>query len=427
MIRLMQTTSLAALILLSSGCTSLNNNLGTASKPIIDETLEVVNNDSIKSLSDITSIAFEWKSVADHRVTGYNFYRANMHKDGRRLKLIETIDNKYSTHFVDKDLEPNTKYVYQISSKTAYDQESRTTNAYVAQTAPRVAAVSFMQALSDLPNRIKLTWRPHEDRSIAYYEIEKFNTSINNWEKLSKVEGRLESEYIDDDLDNNESFRYRIKAFTYNDVATKATEFVSATTKPLPKGISDLNASIDQPKLINLTWSASATEDVIKYIIERSDLKSFGFSKLKEVNKDTLSYTDQINKDGASYFYKVFAVDKDNLKSSVNTDPVKGLTLNKPAKPNITLAQIQGSKAILNWSAGDKRAMSYNIYKRTKINFFKHKTVSFKDIKGLRFEDNNIISGVEYKYSIQANDEYGLISEKTDEAALILPQTKIIK
>ncbi len=427
MIKLMQTTSLAALILLSSGCTSLNNNLGTASKPSIDETLEVVNDDSIKSLSDITSIAFEWKSVADHRVTGYNFYRANMHKDGRRLKLVESIDNKYSTHFVDKDLEPNTKYVYQISSKTLNDQESRTTNAYVAQTAPRIAPVSFMQALSDLPNRIKLVWRPHEDKSIAYYEIEKFDTNVNNWEKLTKIEGRLESEYIDNGLDNNESFKYRIKAFTFNDVATVATEAVVATSKPLPKGISDLSASIDQPKLINLTWNASVTEDVIKYIIERSSLKTFGFTKLKEVNKETFTYTDQINKDGATYFYKVFSVDKDNLKSSVNTDVAKGLTLNKPAKPNITLAQIQGSKAILNWTAGDKRAMSFNIYKRTKLNFFKYKTVSFKDIKGLRFEDNNIISGVEYKYSIQANDEYGLISEKTDEAALILPQTKIIK
>lgn len=427
MIKLMQTTSLAALILLSSGCSNLNNNLGTANEPNIDETLEVISDASIKSLSDITSIAFEWKSVNDHRVTGYNFYRANMHKDGRRLKLIDSINNKYSTHYVDKNLEPNTKYVYQISSKASDGKESKTTNAYIAQTAPRIAPVSFMQALSDLPNRIKVIWRPHEDKSIAYYVLERFNTSVNNWEKLSKIEGRLESEYIDDGLDNNESFRYRIKAFTYNDVATVATEAVSAKTKPLPKGVTDLTASNDKPKSINLTWTASKTEDVIKYEIERSNLKTFGFTKLKEVNNETLAYTDAIDQDGAVYFYKVFAVDKDNLRSSVNTDSVKGVTLNKPAKPNITLAQIQGSKAILNWTSGDHRAMSYNIYKRTKINFFTYKTESFKDIKELRYEDNNIISGVEYKYSIQANDEYGLISERTDEAALILPQTKILK
>ena len=98
------------------------------------------------------------------------------------------------------------------------------------------------------------------------------------------------------------------------------------------------------------------------------------------------------------------------------------MTLNKPAKPVITLAQIQGNKAILNWSAGDKRAMSYNVYKTTEINFWEKKTEKFTDIKALRFEDHNIINGVQYKYSIQSNDEYGLMSEKTDEAELILPK-----
>ena len=57
MTTLMKTTSLTAFLLLLSGCSSLNN-LGTPAKPKVDETLEVINNESIKSISDITSIAF---------------------------------------------------------------------------------------------------------------------------------------------------------------------------------------------------------------------------------------------------------------------------------------------------------------------------------------------------------------------------------
>jgi len=421
MTTLMKTTSLTAFLLLLSGCSSLNN-LGTPAKPKVDETLEVINNQSIKSISDITSIAFEWQKVNDPRVVGYNFYRANMHKDGRRLKLIKELDNRYTTHFVDTELEPNTKYVYQISSKGMNGFESKTTKAYVAQTAARALPVSFVQGISDLPNRIKLVWRPHQDLRIEHYEVERFDPSINNWKLLKRIKGRLNAEYIDDRLGNNETHRYRVTAYTFEDIATQPSKIVTAKTKPLPIGPQSIQATVDQPKKIVLTWDASPTEDVLKYIIYRSSFESIGYTKLKEVSKNTLDYTDQIDTDGKTYFYKIYSHDKDHLRSSDKINAVRGMTLNKPAKPVITLAQIQGNKAILNWTAGDKRAMSYNVYKTTEISFWEKKTEKFTDIKALRFEDHNIINGVQYKYSIQSNDEYGLMSEKTDDAELILPK-----
>lgn len=423
MTTLVKTTSLAASLLLLSGCSGLSN-LGTPTKPKVDETVEVIDSKSIKSISDITSIAFEWKKVEDPRVVGYNFYRANMHKDGRRLKLIKSLDNRYTTHFVDTKLQPNTKYVYQISSKAMNGSESNTTTAYVTQTAARALPVSFAQGISNLPNRIKLVWRPHPDLRIRYYEIQKFDTGLNKWKLLKRIDGRLNAEYIDDRLGNNKLYKYRITALTYEDVATQPTEVITAKTKPLPIGAQNFQATVNQPKKIVLTWEPSPTEDVLKYSIHRSLFESLGFSKVKEVSKDTLSVTDKIDSDGKTYYYKVFAIDEDHLRSSDKIDSRRGMTLNKPAKPVITLAQIQGSKAILNWSAGDKRAMSYNVYKTTEVSFFESKTEKFTDIKGLRFEDNNIINGVQYKYSIQSNDEYGLMSEKTDDAELILPKIK---
>lgn len=423
MTTLMKTTSLTALLLLLSGCSNLNN-LGTPAKPKVDETLEVINSSSIKSISEITSIAFEWKKVEDPRVVGYNFYRANMHKDGRRLKLIKTLDNRYTTHFVDSDLEPNTKYVYQISSKGSNGFDSRTTKAYVAQTAARALPVSFVQGISDLPNRIKLVWRPHEDLRIEHYEVQVFDSTANNWKLLKRIKGRLNAEYIDMGLGNNETQRYRVIAYTFDDVATQASKIVTAKTKPLPIGPQNLQVTVNQPKKIVLTWDASPTEDVLKYVIYKSSFESIGYTKLKEVGNTISDYTDQIDDDGKTYYYKVYSIDKDHLRSSDKINAVRGMTLNKPAKPVMTLAQIQGNKAILNWSAGDKRAMSYNVYKKTEISFFETKTEKFTDIKALRFEDNNIINGVQYKYSIQSNDEYGLMSDKTDDAELILPKIK---
>ena len=56
MIKLMKTTSLATLIVLFSGCTNVLDNMIPESKPRINETLEVVNYSSIKSIPDRKSV-----------------------------------------------------------------------------------------------------------------------------------------------------------------------------------------------------------------------------------------------------------------------------------------------------------------------------------------------------------------------------------
>jgi fibronectin type 3 domain-containing protein len=420
----MKATSLAALILLFSGCSNVFDNLNTPTKPKVNDAIETIEFSSIKSIADITSIGFEWQKVNDPKVTGYNFYRTDLQKDGKSLNLVKSIDNRYATHYVDKDLEPNTKYAYQISARVSDGSESRTTEAYITQTLPRIVPVSFAQAVSELPNRVKILWRPHPDKRIQYYRIEKYNETINEWIHLKTVEQRLQVEYIDTGLDNNTSYKYRVKAFTFNHVESAPTPTLVAKTKALPKDATNISVTNNLPKKINITWNASASNDIIKYEIHRSSYSVLGFSKIASVNADVLEYSDKLNDDGRSYYYKVIAIDKDHLESKFNMDPKKGSTLGQPKKPILTLAQIQGNKAILNWRAGDERAISYNVQKRIKINFFEYKTVNINNINDLRFEDTDILSGVEYKYSVQANGEFGLVSDRTDEASVTIPKSK---
>lgn len=423
MIKLMKVTSLTVLLFLFSGCTNIFDNLNTPTKPKINNSVETVDFNSIKSIPDMTSIGFEWQRSNDPKVVGYNFYRMDLQKDGKTLRLIKSIDNRYATHYVDKDLEPNTKYAYQISARLADGSESPTTDAYIAQTLQRLPAVEFVQAISDLPNRIKIIWRPHPDPRVQYYRIEKFNTTLNEWIYLKTINQRLSVEYIDTGLDNNTAYKYRVKAFTFNDVESATSKPVVAKTKPLPTGPSNVRASNNIPKKIFLAWDVSPTQDIIKYDIHRSIYSSFGYKKVGTVNSNILEFTDKTDDDGRVYYYKVIAVGKDGLESSFDTTPIKGISLPKPAKPVLTLAQIQNNRAILNWKAGDNRAVSYNIEKKIKQNFFEYKLVKFNNITDTRFEDTDIVSGVEYKYTVQANDEFGLVSEKTNEASLTIPKT----
>lgn len=423
MTKLIKLISLIALILLVSGC-AYKDGLIKVEKPKIDETLEVVDSSSIRSISDVNAIAFEWRKVDDPRVVGYNFYRANLQKDGSKLILIDTIKNRYTTHYVDNDLEANTKYVYKISSATKGEYESRTTNDYVTSTLPKIEGVSFIQAISNLPRQIKIIWRPHTNERIEYYKIERSSPATSKWKELDMIKGRLQAEYIDMDLDDNVIYNYRVTAITFDDLETLPSEIVKAQTKPLPEGILNLKATNNLPRKIALHWQASQSSDVIKYNIYRSTSINGSFDKIKSVSANTLEYTDFINEDGKSYFYKVSSLDKDGLESDLNINATLGTTLGKLNKPIITLAQIQGEKAILNWQPGDRRAVSYIVHKTIKENFLSSKTIKFEGINALRFEDKDIVRGVSYSYAIQAVDKNGILSEITNKTELILPKLK---
>ncbi|PIF03610.1 MAG: hypothetical protein CSA86_05245 [Arcobacter sp.] len=411
--KFLKITSLVLLILSFSSCTKQ-----TPISPSIDNSLEMVNKNSIKTIPDINSIAFEWQRVQDPRVIGYNIYRSELTQNSSSLKLIKTIKDKYSSHFVDTKLKANTKYAYQISAISP-TKESNSTDAYIVSTLSRINAIGFIQAVSNLPKKIKITWKPHNNQRIKYYEIQKLNTVLNSWEKLSKVQNRLQAEYIDKNLANAETRTYRVIAYDLENTVSAPSKEVSATTKSLPQSPTYVVATNHLAKQIRLSWEASTTKDVVKYVIYRSPFSTLGFTKLKEVAPTTRGITDFIKKDGKKYFYKVYAVDKDGLLSNQNISSTQGQTLEKPKAPIITLAQIQGNKAILRWVSPDKRAVAYNILKTPKINFLRNTTTKYTNVSQDYFEDVNIQNGIKYEYSIEAIDKNGLVSKQSD--------TKILK
>ena len=271
-----------------------------------------------------------------------------------------------------------------------------------------------------MPKQIKIVWRPHTNEQISYYKIQRSSNEDPEWDTLETIKGRLQAEYIDNNLDNNVVYKYRLLSYTFKDIQSIPSKIVIGQTKPLPNGIIDLRASKDLPKKIKLQWKPSTQEDIAYYVIYKNASSSGSFSKVVRLNKNTYAYDYLEAEDGKNIFFKVTAIDNDKLESSLNKNPVMGITLNKPEKPVMTLAQITENKAILNWSRGDNRAKSYIVYKTIQTGYFDKQNIKFTNISNLRFEDEEIVKGVEYKYSIQAVDEFGILSDKTEESLLKL-------
>jgi fibronectin type 3 domain-containing protein len=410
------------LVIVISGC---QQNLITPDKPKIDVTLPMVETASIKSISDITSIALEWKKIDIPNAAGYYIIRADMQEDGK-FKRIATVKNKFITHFLDQNLLANSKYGYKIALLTNKGFESQASDTVIASTLPNLESVSLIESISDLPRQIKILWRPHTSPRIAEYVIEKTSITQAKWKKIATIENRLNVEYIDENLGDNEIFMYRISAITFDGIVSNFSQITSATTKSLPGQIKQLAATTELPKKIQLSWSKSETPDVISYYIYRASSASGSYSKIYKARLDDNRFDDMISEDGKIYFYKITTLDKDNLESKVSeVIPVMGSTLSKPKMPKITLAMIEGNKMVLNWLALDDRTVSYNIYKISKDNWITSKEILIPNVTGLRFEDTDVVRGVEYGYKLQAIDKNGLLSETTNKSTLMLP--KIVK
>ncbi len=426
--------SIASIALLS-GC-DLQNRVDNTfqtnlEKPVIDQSISAIDTTSIKTIPDISSIAIEWARPNDNKITGYYVYRAEA-KDGEKLTRIATLDSRYTSHYLDVDLKSDTTYIYKISAKGQDKSESVSSDAVTSKTLPTIESLVFVKAISHLPRQVKILWRPHENQRVAKYIIEKRSVDNPNWSEIATVKGRLQVEYIDNGLDDGATFMYRVKAVTFDAISSKASEEVSAVTKPLPLNAENFMATTDLPKKIKITWTPSKTPDVISYNLYGSNYDWSVFTKIQNIPANAAGYEHLVNEDGAVRFYKITAVDADNLESKIAKNPIMGQTLAKPEKPVVTLAQIEDNKVILNWKAGDARAKGFVVYKTVYQNWFQSTKSEFAKLQATdapiqRIEDKDILRGVQYKYSVASVDQNGLISDESSEASLILPEIKTEK
>ena len=406
-----------ALSLMINGC---EKTLDTPKEPIVDTSLPRI--EGLRTLPGSTEVGFEWTPVYSAQIEGYYLYRM----EGNRMKKVATIKDRYVSHYVDTNLRPNTSYTYQISTYSADKHESGlsmaasvTTTAPVAKTATlgSIEPVSFINAISGLPARIKIIWRPHSLENTEYYVIERNEYKSNSWDEVGKVKGRLNAEYIDKDIEDNIVYRYRVRIKTNDGAVSAPSDTVEAHSKPLPKGISGVKATSNLPKKIILTWNASTTSDLAYYKVYRSPTSSLFYTFYgKTVNTE---FEDLINDNGKTYYYRVVAVDVDGLESK-QEGTVSGMTLSALNAPAVSSVKHDGSSIFIAWS-GDENAIKYSVTKEFELSG-KTKKQNFTGIFESNFVDQDTVPGVEYKYNIIAIDKYGIASKPSESVLITIPK-----
>lgn len=384
---------LASLTLLFSACSVAE--LTTPKQTQLNESLPKVQ--SLKSISDLSNVAFEWEPLYSENIQGFYLYRSSEKEP--QMKLVATIKDKFQTHYVDTKLESGTKYQYMMKTFNEQGHFSEEGQVIEIATQPRPEPLAFVQAIINLPGRIKLIWRPHTDLRVNAYIIEKKKVEDKKFAKIGEVKNRLSAEFIDE-VKANENFLYRVSALTFDGIQSEPSEVLNSTSKALPPEITHLSASNDLNGKIMLSWDAPVYEDFSYFKIYATSSSFLPFTLLAKTDKN--SYEDIVQGAGESKQYKITMVDKDGLESLMPKKGVEGKTLGLPASPSIILAQITNEGIVLEWVDNDNRAVEYEVKR-----YGGDQNAIFKGIKEKRLRDIKALAGVEYSYEVIGIDELG--------------------
>jgi len=351
---------------------------------------------NIKAYPERNFIALKWNMVKG--IDGY--YIEKLDKD-KKWKKLAKIDNPYQTIYVDTNLNPSTTYIYRVA--TFKNNQFSLANKITSKTLPTLSKVIPLESKPLKKGMVKILFRPHINERVKGYIIEKFNDKNVKWEQIDILKPRYNVEYIDSGLEDGKIYKYRIIAYTFDNLKSTPSNIIKISTYPKPPVVMNIKATNNLPKKIVITWSPVNGAKYYK-VYKKSIL---GYKPIAKT-PDT-KYIDKINKDGKVEFYKVTAVTQYETESLLKQTPeVMGETLPPPAKPlvstNLTSVGIE-----FFFSSPDERAVKYLIVKQEGSFGKEEKFV----VNSKQFLDKKLKKNTSYIYKIYSIDKYGLISNPT--------------
>ena len=401
-----QVTLYTVSLLILSGCVA---KVTPKKEAIIDDTLPVIQLTKNGTIVDINAIALEWASFDDPRVKGVYIYRVAL--DEKKIpkdEYYDTVDNRFSTHYLDTEINPDSKYNYYFKTFST-KAESRKSKTTLIKSLPLMESTTWIHSIQGMPRSAKIIWRPHTNEKVEKYIVQRRTLKAEHWDNIATVKGRLNAEHIDKKLKDKFTYIYRVRAVTYDNLTSKPSAEVKVITKALPKELTRIEATTTLSRKIEIKWEKSETKDFAQYRLYRASKVDGKYKLIAYLIKN--SYVDIIEKDAQQYFYRVSVVDKDGLESIHDNYSVQGRTLLKPMAPSLVDAKLIDGKVKISWTNSDARVKSYIVQKKYKKNLFESSIEDFQNIKGTQFVDSEIEAGKVYYYKVFSVDKNGILSE----------------
>jgi fibronectin type 3 domain-containing protein len=228
--------------------------------------------------------------------------------------------------------------------------------------------------------RVFLNWDEPPGMAAAGYEIFRSNAESGPFTRITQV---TQPEYLDQDLDRNTIYYYKIRAFNNRGIQSDFSSVISAESALTPNPPMILKAE-GHIKSIQLTWSPSpmASDDPLKlkgYKLYRAKVQQGPYKEVANVlgtdlgiGADASTTLDKLFKvsymgmglaDGEDYYYKLTAYNEKNLESDFSSF-IKGTTI--PVVNGLTVQGDMIREIKLTWNFIDTPFIKgYYVYRST--------------------------------------------------------------
>lgn len=245
---------------------------------------------SLRALS-FESIKISWKNVIN--ATTYVLERKSFENDNYKEIGVFGTDK---TDFIDTQLNENSTYFYRVRA-LGNKTESEFSTAKI-NTIPKLIISDFSVNIVSFQS-LKISWK--NIPTATSYVLERKNSTTDSYKEIAKLTGD-KNEFIDEKLNDNSTFFYRLKAFGDN---TESNFAIIQSTTPAKLTIPELSFSVLSFESIKLNWKAIANANL--YVLERKSTQNESYKELKTFDENQTEFVDNQLKDNTLYFYRMKA------------------------------------------------------------------------------------------------------------------------
>jgi fibronectin type 3 domain-containing protein len=377
-----------------------------------------------------------WTPVDEEEVKGYSIYRA--HQRNGPYKEIAFVKGKDANHYLDKGkgsswgneghLKDNTEYFYKIQSVNVVDVHSPDSPIISAVTKGPPSPVINLYAKNRQARKVPLTWTPVDEEEVKGYSIYRAHQRNGPYKEIAFVKGKDANHYLDKGkgsswgnegyLKDNTEYFYKIQSVNVVDVHSPDSPIISAVTKPIPVPVAGLKANQLEVKQVSLNWHPNPETDIKEYDIFRGKSQQSVKKNIKNVPGTVFSYTDKELENGQKYFYRVRAIDKDNLVGKFS-DTVSSMTKSLPSKPKGLSIELDNGQIKLSWHKNPEMDIAqYQVFKKA---FFSWEKVG-ETINPIFFYKDELKEGKTLVFMVKAADTSKRVSEPSEEISYLVPK-----
>jgi fibronectin type 3 domain-containing protein len=356
------------------------------------------------------SVALAWSAPSSNggsAITGYKIYRGT--SSGTET-LLTTLGNV--TSWTDNGAANGTTYYYKVTAVNSVGESAASNEMSATPTQPAtVPGAPTLNSAAGGNANVALAWTAPSSNggsAITGYKVYRGTSSGN--ETLLTTLGNVTS-WTDNTASNGATYFYKVTVLNSVGESAASNELSATPSQPATvPGAPTLSSAAAGNGSVALAWSAPSSNGgsaIIGYKIYRGT--SSGGETLLTTLGNVTSWTDNTASNGATYFYKVTALNSIGESAASNElSATPSAPATAPSAPSLNSATPGNGSVALAWSApssnGGSAITGYRVYRGTSSG---SETLLTTLGNVTSWTDSGVTNGTTYFYKVTALNSVG--------------------